>query len=166
MCTITKLLSNQTHAWERAHDRLGTSGNIREIGQLQRCENAACASGISTLLHAPPRSNYSPGAGKVQGACAAMPNSRHRSRSDKKSRKGRLEIYARLYRFKDRECGMRKWHPHFYTRPLAPITVLAQVKCREHVRPCQTRAISRSENKSKRSVGNIIYATLDNFKDV
>ena len=43
-----------------------------------KTENAACASGIHTL-HAPPRSNYSPGAGKMQGACAAMPNSRHQS---------------------------------------------------------------------------------------
>ena len=50
---------------------------------------------------------------------------------------------------------MRKWHPHFTRAPLAPITALAQVKCREHARPCQTRVISRSEKKSRRSVGNI-----------
>ena len=50
---------------------------------------------------------------------------------------------------------MRKWHPHFTRAPLAPITALAQVKCREHAWPCQTRVISRSGKKSRRSVGNI-----------
>ena len=49
--------------------------------------------------------------------------------------------------------------------PHSNFTVLAQVKCREHARPCQTRAISRSENQSKRSVGNIIERSY-NFKDV
>ena len=77
--------------------------------KVQRREDAACASGIhlknsregrleiyatsynfkdvrkrhaqaaSTLYTRPPRSNYSPGAGKMQRACAAMPNSRHQS---------------------------------------------------------------------------------------
>ena len=105
-----------------------------------------------TLYTLPPRSSYSPGAGKVQGACATMPNSHHHSCSEK-SRKGRLETHARLYRFKDVRMRHAQVASTLYTRPpLAPITVLAQVKCREHVRPCQTRAISRSENKSKRSV--------------
>ena len=60
---------------------------------------------------------------------------------------------------------MRKWHSHFTRAPLAPVTALAQVKCREHAQPCQTRAISRSENKSKRSVLEI-YARSHRFKDV
>ena len=76
--------------------RIGT----REIVQLQRRENAACASGIHTLHTRPPRSNYSPGAGKVQGACAAPCQTRVISRSEK-SRKGRLETHARLCSFKD-----------------------------------------------------------------
>ena len=79
------------------------------------------------------------------------------SRSEKKSRRSVGNI-ARDCRFKDvriAACATRKWHSHFTRAPLAPITALAQVKCREHARPCQTRVISRSEKKSRRSVGNI-----------
>ena len=43
---------------------------------------------------------------------------------------------------------MRKWHPHFTRAPLAPTTALAQVKCREHARPCQTRVINAWESSA------------------
>ena len=119
-------------------------GNIRDIAPLQRCENAACASGIHTL-HAPPRSNYSPGTGKVQGACAAICQTRVISRSERKSKRsvGNIRDIAPLQRLRKRHVQMAST---LYTRPRrSNITVLAHVKCREHARPCQTRAISRSE---------------------
>ena len=52
-----------------------------------------------------------------------------------------------------------------HTPPLAPITALAQVKCREHARPCQTRAITVALKKSRE--GRLKkYTRSYRFKDV